>query len=185
VNFRIFKEHLKDIIMKNSIKVLATITLSVAMVFLTSCVQQGIPTDVKDKLDKYIEYWNTGQFDGIENVLCEDYELLGSPNYEPQKGIESFKKAIKDMLIAYPDFHLMIDETVYEKGKIALIWSISATNTGQGRIPPTGKMIKGQGISVIHLKDGKIKDEWLANNNLLWLKQLGYTIVPPKSESGN
>jgi predicted ester cyclase len=77
----------------------------------------------------------------------------------------------------------VIDETVYEKDKIALIWSISATNTGQGKMPPTGKVIKGQGISVIHLKDGKIKDEWLASNDLLWLKQLGFTIVPPEPVS--
>ncbi len=30
-------------------------------------------------------------------------------------------------------------------------------------------------------KDGKIKDEWLANNNLLWMKQLGFTFSPPQS----
>jgi predicted ester cyclase len=170
--------------MKNLVKVLATIALSAAMVILSSCAEKGIPTDVKDKIDKYVRYWNTGQFDGIENILCEDYELLESPNYEPQKGIESFKQAILNMRTAYPDFHLVLDESVYEKDKIAAIWSISAINTGQGKMPPTGKTLKGQGISVIHLKDGKIKDEWLANNELLWMTQLGYTFVPPKTESG-
>jgi len=168
--------------MKNSIRVLATITLSVAMVFLTSCEEKGIPADVKDKVDKYVGFWNTGQFDGIEDVLCEDFELLESPNYESQKGIESFKQIILDLRTAYPDFHLVLDETVYEKDKIAAIWSISATNTGQGKMPPTGKVIKGQGISVIHLKDGKIKDEWIANNDLLWMQQLGFTFIPPETE---
>ena len=167
--------------MKNSIKVLASIVSLVAMVFFTSCVQKGIPSDVKALMDKYLEYWNTGQFDGIENVLSQDYELLESPNYEPKKGIDLFKQEIANLRTAYPDFHLVLDETVYEKGKIALIWSVSATNTGQGKMPPTGKMIKGQGISVIHLKDGKIKNEWIASNDLLWLKQLGYTIVPPQT----
>ena len=169
--------------MKKLLKVFAASASLVAMVFMTSCVQQGIPTDVQSTLDKYVEYWNTGQFDGIENVLCEDYELLESPNYEPQKGLMLFKQEIANLRTAYPDFHLVIDETVYEKDKIALIWSISATNTGQGKMPPTGKVIKGQGISVIHLKDGKIKDEWLASNDLLWLKQLGFTIVPPEPVS--
>jgi predicted ester cyclase len=175
--------YLEDIIMKNSIKVLATITLSTAMVFLFGCGEKGIPTDVKGTIDKYVGYWNTGQFDGIENVLCEDFKLLESPGFEPQKGIELFKQAISAMRTAYPDFHLVIDETVYEKDKIAAIWTIFATNTGPGKMPPTGKIIKGQGISVIHLKDGKIKDEWLANNNLLWMTQLGFTFVPPKTDS--
>jgi predicted ester cyclase len=139
----------------------------------------NLALDAESKLDKYVEYWNTGHFDGIENVLCEDYEMLVSPNYEPLKGIESFKQYILRMRTAYPDFHLMIDERVCEKDKFASIWSIEATNTGQGSIPATGKTIKGQGISVIHLKEGKIKDEWIASNNLLWMTQLGYTFIPP------
>ncbi len=169
--------------MKNSIKVLATITLSAAMVFLFGCGRKGIPADVKNTMNKYLGYWNTGQFDGIENVLCEDFELLESPGFEPRKGIGLFKQDIAAMRTAYPDFHLVIDETVYEKDKIALIWTATATNTGPGKIPATGKAIKGQGISVIHLKDGKIKDEWLASNNLLWMTQLGFTFVPPKTDS--
>jgi len=169
--------------MKNSIKVLAITALSAAMVFLSCGGGRGIPTEVKDRFDKYLGYWNTGQFDGIENVLCEDFELLESPGFEPQKGIESFKQSITDMRTAYLDFLLKINETVYEKDKIALIWTISATNAGRGKRPPTGKTIRGQGISVIHLKDGKIKDEWLSNNNLLWMTQLGFTFVPPKTES--
>ena len=170
--------------MKNLIKVITVFALSAGMAFLSGCREKGIPADIKDRLDKYLGYWNAGQFDGIENVLCEDFEMLESPGFEPEKGIESFKQSITDMRTAYPDFHLVIDETVYEKDKIALIWTISATNTGRGKRPPTGKTIRGQGISLIHLKDGKIKDEWLSNNNLLWMTQLGFTFVPPASETG-
>jgi len=169
--------------MKNSINVSATLMLSVVLTLLSGCGENGTPDNVKDKIDKYVGYWNTGQFDGIENVMSEDFELLESPGYIPQKGIELFKQIIREMRTAYPDFHLVIDETVYGKDKIALIWSIVATNTGPGKIPPTGKMLKGQGISVIHFKDGKIKDEWLANNNLLWMTQLGFSVVPPQTES--
>ena len=166
--------------MQNSIKVLIAIMFLIAMVFILGCGEKGIPTDIKEKIDKYVNYWNTGQFDGIENVLCEDFELLESPGFEPKKGIELFKQDISAMRITYPDFHIAIDETVYEKDKIALIWTVFATNTGPGKMPPTGKIIKGHGISMIHLKEGKIKDEWLASNDLLWMTQLGFTFVPPK-----
>jgi len=138
----ISKVTLKKFIMNNSLKKFTNLAL-----------------DAESKLDKYVEYWNTGHFDRIENVLCEDYEMLVSPNYEPLKGIESFKQYILGMRTSYPDFYLMIDEMVCEKDKFASIWSIKATNTGQGIIPATGKTIKVQGISVIHLKEGKIKDE--------------------------
>jgi hypothetical protein len=78
---------------------------------------------------------------------------------------------------------LGINETVYGKDKVALIWTVTGTNKRPGEIPPTGRTIKGNGISVIHFKDGKIKDEWLGNNNLLWLMQPGFTVVPPAPEA--
>ncbi|NOX87146.1 MAG: ester cyclase, partial [Chlorobi bacterium] len=61
-------------------------------------------------------------------------------------------------------------------------WTITATNTGSGSHPPTGKRIEVPGISIIHFADGKIKDEWIASNNFYWLKQLGFTLVPPSFE---
>jgi predicted ester cyclase len=169
--------------MKNSIKLLVVSIISTTFLLLSSCDKKETPTYVQAILDKYVGFWNTGQFDGIEDVLDLEYELLESPSYEPQKGIELFKKTITDMLRTYPDFHLVINETIYEKDKIALIWTIKATNTGPGEMPATGRIIKGQGLSVIHLKNGKIKDEWLANNNLLWMSQLGFTLVPPTLET--
>lgn len=36
-----------------------------------------------------------------------------------------------------------------------------------------------KGMSMVHFIDGKIKDEWISNNDLSWLKQLDYVIVPP------
>ena len=170
-------------IMKDSINVFTAVLLTATATLLSGCVEKGIPANIQDTLDKYVGYWNTGQFDGIENILAEDFELLESPGFEPEKGIELFKKTISYMLTAYPDFRLVINETVYEKDKIAAIWTATGTNTGLGEMPPTGKAIKGQGISVIHLKDGKIRDEWLANNNLLWMMQLGFTVVPPITEA--
>jgi len=169
--------------MNKLIALLTAVTLFTVMVLLSGCGNKGIPPDVKEKLDKYIGYWNTGHFDGIEKVLCPDYELLESPGYEPQKGIKAFEKMISDMLTRCPDFHLVVEETVYEKDKLAIIWSIMATNTGPGYIQPTGKVVKGKGISVLHLKDGKIKDEWLANNDLQWMTQLGFSFVPPKTKN--
>lgn len=165
--------------MKNSVK-LAAVILTISVIGLFSgCGKKGIPADTRKTLDKYIAYWNSARFDEIEEILAEDFEIIESPDYVPQSGINSFKKLITNTRTTFPDFKLEINETVYEKDKVALIWTVTGTNKGPGEIPPTGRTINGKGISVIHFKDGKIKDEWLGNNNLLWLLQLGYTLVPP------
>lgn len=165
--------------MKNSVQLAAVILTISLIVLLAGCGKKGMPADTGKNLDKYISYWNSARFDDIGEIMAEDFEIMESPDYVPQIGINSFKKLITNTRTAFPDFKLEINETVYEKDKVALIWTVTGTNNGPGEIPPTGRTINGKGISVIHFKDGKIKDEWLGNNNLLWLMQLGYTLVPP------
>lgn len=169
--------------MKNSVKTPAAILIISAIVLLSGCRGNGIPSGAQKTLDHYIAYWNTGHFDEIEKVMAEDFALIESPGFEPRKGTDYFKKLISNTRITYPDFKLEINETVYEKDKVALIWTVTGTNKGPGEIPPTGRIIQGKGISIIHFKDGKIKDEWLGNNNLMWLMQLGYSVVPPAPEA--
>jgi hypothetical protein len=38
-------------------------------------------------------------------------------------------------------------------------------------------------MSLLHIIDGKIKDEWIWNNDLPWLKQINYSIKPPEVEN--
>ena len=105
-----------------------------------------------------------------------------TPKFSPENGIEQFKESIKNWRRSYPDFYLMLDEVLYAKEAVAARWTITATNTGAGSHPPTGKSIRVSGISIVHFVDGKIKDEWIASNNLDWLKQLGFTITPSEFE---
>lgn len=164
--------------MKLQSKILAVAILPIFLM-LSGCGSQVDMAGMNKTFEKYVSYWNTGKFDDIENVLSSDYEILQSPDYESQKGITAFKMMISNIRLTYPDFKLAINEIVYDRDKIAALWTITGTNTGPGDIPATGRTLKGRGISIIHFQDGKIKDEWLSNNNLMWLIQLGYTIKPP------
>ena len=171
--------NLKFPIMKNSVKIFSVSQILGIAILLASCTGKGIPSNIEDTLNKYVECWNTGNFDGIEDILAEDFTLYASPNYRPVRGIDSLKYIITSNLTSFPDFNLIIDETVFQVDKVGARWTVSGTNTGQGDMPPTGKAINGKGISFIHLQDGKIKDEWLASNDLLFMEQLGFKITPP------
>ena len=157
------------------------ITLMTSILIFGCTIQ---PKFERQKLlvDKYVEIWNTGNFDGIEEILHPDFELRMTPKYEAEVGIKAFKDGIAKWRTAYPDFHIKIDEEIYSDNKGAVRWTITATNTGEGDMPPTGKRVEVMGISVFHIQDNKIKDEWIASNNLYWLKQLGFTIVLPSDE---
>jgi steroid delta-isomerase-like uncharacterized protein len=169
--------------MKSMINIFIKIFVLFLLIAFYGCSEKDSSVDLKKKVDMYVEYWNTANFKGIESLLCDDFELIESPTFDAQKGIENFKQTVLAYHTAYPDFKLIVNETIYDKDKIAGIWTISATNTGQGSKPPTGKHISVKGIGIIHFRDGKIKDEWIAGNDYHWLEQLGYTLVPPKTGS--
>lgn len=168
--------------MKNSFRILSPVILLTALIVFRGCDKRGTPADLKLKLDKYVEYWNTTNFKGIEDLLNKDFELIESPQFEPKKGIENFRQNILAIHKTYPDFHLSVNEWIYDKDKVAGIWTVTATKKDQSDSSATSGQIKVTGISVIHFKDGKIKDEWIGENDYYWMKQLGYTFVPPSTE---
>jgi steroid delta-isomerase-like uncharacterized protein len=164
-----------------STTILVVTILSIATVFI-SCKCQNTDQLNKRLINQYVKYWNTGEFDSIEDVLSKDFELRSSPKFEPEVGIETFKENILSLRKAYPDFHLAIDEAIYSSNAAAGRWTITATNTRSGSNPEASKNINVSGMSIFHFSEGKIKDEWIANNNYYWLQQLGYTFTAPSSE---
>ncbi len=72
-------------------------------------------------------------------------------------------------------FWLKLDEVIYADSTVTVRWTCGVTypdNTGTPKIP-----VQGRGISLLHFRDGKIHDEWLAYDNKSWMGQLGYKMV--------
>ena len=151
--------------------------LLLTLIIFTGCKKN--PSSVFNPIiERYVNIWNTGNFNGINEILDREFELKMAPTFKPEKGIELFKVQIQQTRTAYPDFNIVLNEIVYDKDKIAALWTIKATNTGMGGNPPTGKKVNIQGISIIHFKNGKILDEWIAYDTGYWLKQLGSQMAP-------
>lgn len=165
--------------MKQKAKYMIVILLPI---FFFSCNKVNYEKDYSRLITKYTAYWNTGQFEGIEDVLHEEFEMKMTPKYESEIGIDLFKENVTKWRTAYPDFQIEEKEIFYTEKQAGLIWVITATNTGEGWHPPTNKAIKIMGMSIIHFKDGKIKDEWIASNNGYWMHQLGFKIISPFEE---
>ena len=126
-------------------------------------------------LKQYEVYWNTGNTGGVEAVLHPDYELRYAPEFKPSvKGIAAFREEMVRMHAL--SFALAMDEVVYSPSTITLRWTCRAT------LPdPTGgaaKLVQAKGLSLIHLKNGKIADEWIAYDRKDWMEQLGFELKP-------
>jgi predicted ester cyclase len=126
-------------------------------------------------LERYGAYWNTGQTDGIEAVLHPDYELRYAPDFKPSvKGIEAFRKEMARMRTL--SFTVAMDEAVYGPDTITLRWTCNAAYPDPAGGAP--KTARAKGLSLIHLKEGKIADEWIAYDRKDWMEQLGFELKP-------
>ena len=161
--------------MKNQFKTLAGLFI-LCLVMTSGCNQKDNSVELMYQVEKLVAFWNTGNFDEIEDVLCEDFEMRVSPLFEPEKGIEAFKESVLNIRKSYPDFEIVIDESILSDNAVSGRWTIHATSK-------TGISLNIPGMSIFHFKDGRIKDEWISNNDLLWLNQLNYTIQPPEVEN--
>ena len=145
---------------------------------VASCSQPDSCEHFKPLVEKYVHAWNSGDFNGLDEIVSTQFELRMSPRFEPVSSLDSLKSSITYWRTAYPDFHIDLDEVIYASNALTVRWTIRATNTGPGAQPPTGKSVVVPGMSIIHVSAGKIMDEWIASNNLYWAQQLGFTLTP-------
>jgi hypothetical protein len=72
-------------------------------------------------------------------------------------------------------FTVAVDEVVDGPDTIALRWTCSATFAADGGTP---KRTQAHGLSLLHLRDGRIADEWIAYDRKNWMEQLGFEMKP-------
>jgi predicted ester cyclase len=157
--------------------------LIIAVVLTSGCQQpqKDYSKELKPLADKYNQAWQTGNVDGLDAIFDPNF-VRHADKGSSADGLENLKKVIKAFKAAYPDLKLVFSEEFYAENQYAGHWSFTATNTGPGEIPPTGKPVSQWGINIIHFKDGKIVEEWDAFDNVPLLEQLGYTITPPSEK---
>jgi predicted ester cyclase len=148
--------------------------------FATGCQQPDASKEFKPITDAYVEAWNTGNLDPLDAIIDPQYvRHVSSASTTGAVGVDSLKKVISNFRTTYPDFHVTLDEEIYVGDKSTGRWKYTATNTGPGSIPPTGKKVTATGISILHFKKGKIIEEWVETDNLVAMQQLGFTLTPP------
>jgi len=81
---------------------------------------------------------------------------------------------------ALPDMRLKVNRIVAEGDLVAVHWTASGTNTGEGMgFPATGKKIDTDGMTIFRFAGGKIKEEWSVWDMLSVMQQAG--LYPSKA----
>lgn len=125
-------------------------------------------------VNRYVEeVWNEGNLDALDDLLAEEYVNDSFPPGTPpgQSGLEQTISMVRG---GFPDLTLTPDDTVAEDDKVVQRWTGRGTHTGELMgVPPSGKEVSYQGISIYHVKDGKIAQDWTNVDLMGIMQQIG------------
>jgi steroid delta-isomerase-like uncharacterized protein len=124
------------------------------------------------------EILGTGDWSSADELLASDVVMHHPSAPEPIRGRDAVQGFLGVFRAGMPDLTLKVDDLAGDGDRVAARWSASGTHTAEMfGIPPTGNRLDIHGISFFRFADGKIVDDWVEENTLSVLQQLG--VVPP------
>ena len=157
------------------------ILLVIVQLFISCQKQQNDIKKIDPIIDKYLSAWNTGNLEELDAITINEFELRITPDFEPRIGRELLKEEITNTRKGFPDLNINEDKRLFVGDSAVVIhWILTGTNTGNSSMPPTGNSVNLPGFSVIFFSDSLITGEWIAFSDLMWVRQLGFNIIPPE-----
>lgn len=121
--------------------------------------------------------FSEGDLDLVDDIMASD--SVGHIYPDELHGPEGVKQFVRGLKSAFPDFELVVLDTIEEGDQVAFRWVARGTHEGELQgIPPTGKAFEMTGITIERFEDGEIVEGW-TNRDLFGLfQQLGLIDVP-------
>jgi steroid delta-isomerase-like uncharacterized protein len=130
----------------------------------------------------YQEVWNDRKFEMIEQIISKSHALSDPTVTGSAVGPLAYRRQVDRFLAAFPDLHFTVDDTISEKDKLVVSWTITGTHKGEFfHVAPTNKKVTVSGITINEISNGKILESVVNWDAMGLLHQLGVEL-PAKSE---
>ncbi|MDP2686027.1 MAG: ester cyclase [Aequorivita sp.] len=157
----------------------STLVLTIAFISLTAFAQKSnIEKDIKMYTQVWDEVINKGDINQI-NATHFDENITGVSSPENIVGIAAFKGYYQNFLTGFSDRNFEIINVFGQNDNIMKHWRFTGKHTGDFfGIPPTGKSVNIEGVTLVKMKNGRILQEQDFMDNSIFLQQLGLTSDP-------
>lgn len=107
--------------------------------------------------------------------------IQGVANPPPQ-GLDGVKQLIGAFRTAFPDMKFIVEDQIAEDDQVATRLTIRGTHLGDFMgIPASGKQVEVSAVSIWHVAEGKLINEWVNWDSLGMMQQLGVIPAAPQS----
>jgi steroid delta-isomerase-like uncharacterized protein len=133
---------------------------------------------------RFFEAWNARDLDAFDEIIAPD-----AIDHDPQNpfrempGPAAARRSAEMYHAAYSDGRFKVHEQLADGDFVVTRWTGKGTHDGELMgMPPTGKSVEIQGISIDRIADGKIAESWTCFDTLGMMQQLG--VVPEPQTAG-
>lgn len=129
----------------------------------------------KAVVDEYFEAIGRRDLDGLAAVWADDGvdHFIGMTDVVGPEGVRAF---FGELFGAFPDFSMVVQQTVAQTGRVAVHWRATGTFAGPGSfqgIEPTGARVELEGIDLVRVTDGRIVRNEACVDQLGLARQIG------------
>jgi steroid delta-isomerase-like uncharacterized protein len=125
-----------------------------------------------------LDAWNRQDLANYRTLYAPDAVIHGIA--PAPLSVDAMLGAYSAFFSGFPDLQLTVAETLVDGERIAVRFTIRGTQRGEFQgIPPTGRTIEVQGITMLHFRDGRVVERWNQLDQLGMLGQLG--VLPPNA----
>lgn len=119
------------------------------------------------------QIWNQGNLAAIDE-LCSPNAIQFDPTAPQGLDNKGFQQFVTTHRTAFPDVYMSINDMIGEYDQVVVSWSAVGSHQGELMgIPPTGKQVTVNGISIYQLSSGKIISSNTSWDTFGMLQQLG------------
>ena len=161
-------------------KIIALIAL-IALAFCMTAVGNAVADEARNEtiIERNLaEIWHKGNFAVIDEIVSTNY-VRHMPGGGEFRGREGYKQHVLGLITPFPDLRFTMDIMISTGDYVVVHYTATATHTGEGLGPPTGKKVTFTAIVIHRLAAGKMAECWAEFDNLSFMQQLGHKLVPP------
>ena len=112
--------------------------------------------------------------DFIPLVIADTHAITDPTVAGGAVGPSAYRRQVERFLTGLPDLHFEVDDTITEKDKLVVYWTITGTHRGEFLgVPPTNRKVAFSGITINQIRDGKIIESTVIWDGLGLLEQFG------------
>lgn len=141
------------------------------------------PTELKAMARRYFfEIMNQANMATLEEIIADEFVFTLPTHPDPYRGPDGFKVLVNMLHEAFPDFFIHPREMVAEGDHCVVYWRGGGTHKGgplhtqKGDIPASGRYFEIDGMSMLRISDGKIREVKANEDTVGLLMDLG--VVP-------